>query len=56
MNAAFESLLLGKRRSNHKLIFAGIPVAVVVIVLSLDKDNYGLVTYGGTSGVTADKL
>lgn len=41
---------------NHVLIFAGIPLAVVVIVLSVDKDNYGLVTYGETSGTTADKL
>lgn len=38
------------------LVFAGIPLIVVIIVISVDKDNYGLIKYGthgdtdGTSG------
>lgn len=37
------------------LVFAGIPLLIVIIVIAVDKDNYGLVTYGRyTDGTTND--
>ncbi|XP_075872207.1 adhesion G-protein coupled receptor G2-like [Nelusetta ayraudi] len=47
---------LGRYMLKFSLAGWGIPLAVVLIVLSVDKDSYGLVTYGGTSGATADKF
>lgn len=40
----------------HILVFAGIPLIVVIIVISVDKDNYGLVTYGRYTDGTSDDL
>lgn len=37
------------------LVFAGIPLLVVIIIISVDKNNYGLVTYRrNTGGPTGD--
>lgn len=38
------------------LIFAGLPLLVVIVTISVDKDNYGLVPYSKHSDGTSDKL
>lgn len=38
------------------LVFAGLPLIVVTIVIAVDKDNYGLVTYGRFTNGTSDDL
>ncbi len=38
------------------LVFAGIPLVVVIVVIAVDKDNYGLVTYGRYIDGTSDDL
>ena len=41
---------------NDMLVFAGIPLLVVIIIISVDKNNYGLVTYGRYTDGTTDDL
>lgn len=36
--------------------FAGIPLLVVIITISVNKDNYGLVSYGKYTDGTSDDL
>ncbi|XP_056267236.1 adhesion G-protein coupled receptor G2, partial [Pseudoliparis swirei] len=36
------------------LVGWGVPMIVVIIVIAIDKDNYGLVSYGGFSDGTSD--
>lgn len=38
------------------LVFAGLPLIVVIVVISVDKNNYGLVTYGKYTDGTSDDL
>lgn len=38
------------------LVFAGIPLIVVIVVISVDKDNYGRVTYGKYTDGTSEDL
>ncbi len=55
----FVSFLLNTLRGSHLfniLVFAGIPLVVVVTVISVDKDNYGLVTYGKYNNGSSDDL
>lgn len=40
---------------NNIVVSAGIPLLIVIIIISVDKNNYGLVTYGKyTDGSTDD--
>lgn len=34
----------------------GVPMAVVIIVIAIDKDNYGLISYGKFDDGTTDEL
>lgn len=36
--------------------FAGIPLIIVIIVISVDKNNYGLINYGKHTNDTSDNL
>lgn len=38
------------------VVFAGVPLLVVIIIISVDKNNYGLVTYGKYTDGTSDDL
>lgn len=38
------------------LVSAGVPLLIVIIVISVDKNNYGLVTYGKYTDGTTDDL
>lgn len=38
------------------LTFAGLPLLVVIVTISVDKDNYGLVPYSKHSDGTSDQL
>lgn len=46
--------------SNYMVKFSlagwGIPMVVVIIVIAVDKDNYGLVSYGRFDDGTSDDL
>lgn len=35
-------------------VFAGIPLVVVIIVIAVNKDYYGLITYGNISDGSTD--
>ncbi len=37
-------------------VIAGIPLVVVIIVIAVNKDNYGLISYGNFSDGTTDEL
>ncbi len=37
-------------------VIAGIPLVVVIIVIAVNKDNYGLISYGKFSDGTTDEL
>ncbi|KAM6971575.1 adhesion G-protein coupled receptor G2 [Tautogolabrus adspersus] len=45
---------LSRYMLKFSLIGWGIPLMVVIIVISVDKDNYGLVTYGRNTDGTSD--
>lgn len=34
----------------------GVPMVVVIVVIAVDKDNYGLVSYGRFADGTSDSL
>ena len=38
------------------LSYPGVPLAVVIIVIAIDKDNYGLRNYGKYSDSAGDEL
>lgn len=40
----------------YVVAFAGIPLLVVIITISVDKNNYGLVSYGKYTDGTSDDL
>lgn len=46
----------GRLLSSHFLLFPGLPLLVVVVTVSVDRDNYGLVSYYKPADGASDKL